>query len=133
MRTWIGPLPPYAEYSPTLVRALIAAGSQPRLHDLSSLRILASTGEPWNPDAYLWLHREVGNERLPNVNISGGTEVGACFLSPHPVVPTKLLSVGGRRTGVPATVAIDDPRDLGRSGAVPGHVLASVPGCVGAR
>ena len=86
--------------SPTLVRALIAAGSQPRLHDRRSLRILASTGEPWNPDAYLWLHREVGDERLPNVNISGGTEVGACLLSPHPVVPTKLLSVGGPALGM---------------------------------
>jgi acetyl-CoA synthetase len=86
--------------SPTLVRGLIAAGSQPRRHDRSSLRILASTGEPWNPDAYLWLHREVGDERLVNVNISGGTEVGACLLSPHPVVPTKLLSVGGPALGM---------------------------------
>ncbi|MEP6759488.1 MAG: AMP-binding protein [Actinomycetota bacterium] len=86
--------------SPTLVRALIAAGSRPRRHDRGSLRVLASTGEPWNPDAYLWLHREVGDERLPIVNISGGTEVGACFLSPHPVVPTKLLSLGGPALGM---------------------------------
>ena len=62
--------------------------------------MLASTGEPWNPDAYLWLHREVGDERLPIVNLSGGTEVGACFLSPHPVVPTKLLSLGGPALGM---------------------------------
>ena len=86
--------------SPTLVRALIAAGSQPPRPDLGSLRVLASTGEPWNPDAYLWLHREVGHERLPIVNISGGTEVGACFLSPHPIVPTKLLSLGGPALGM---------------------------------
>jgi acetyl-CoA synthetase len=86
--------------SPTLIRALIAAGSSPRDHDMSSLRVLASTGEPWNPDAYRWLHREVGDERLPIVNISGGTEIGACFLSPHPVVPTKLLSLGGPALGM---------------------------------
>jgi acetyl-CoA synthetase len=86
--------------SPTLVRALIAAGSQPRRHNRERLRVLASTGEPWNPDAYLWLHREVGDERLPIVNLSGGTEVGACFLSPHPVVPTKLLSLGGPALGM---------------------------------
>ena len=86
--------------SPTLVRALIAAGSQPRRHNRETLRVLASTGEPWNPDAYLWLHREVGDERLPIVNLSGGTEVGACFLSPHPVVPTKLLSLGGPALGM---------------------------------
>ncbi len=86
--------------SPTLVRAQIAAGSRPAAHDLSSLRILASTGEPWNPDAYLWLHREAGGERLPIVNLSGGTEVGACFLSPHPVVPTKVVSLGGPSLGM---------------------------------
>ena len=87
--------------SPTLVRALIPAGTQHvRAHDRSSLRILASTGEPWNPDAYLWLHREVADGRLPIVNLSGGTEVGACFLSPHPVVPLKVDSLGGPALGM---------------------------------
>jgi acetyl-CoA synthetase len=93
--------------SPTLVRALTAAGSKPDQHDLSSLRILASTGEPIDPDSYLWLQREVGNERLPIINISGGTEIGACFLSPHPVVPTRLLSVGGPSLGM--AVDVVDP------------------------
>jgi acetyl-CoA synthetase len=99
--------------SPTLVRALIAAGSRPDRHDRGSLRILASTGEPMDPDAYLWLHREVGDERLPIVNISGGTEVGACFLSPHPVVPTRLLSVGGPALGMDLDIV--DPQ----GGSVP--------------
>jgi acetyl-CoA synthetase len=98
--------------SPTLVRALIAAGSSPRSHDLSTLRVLASTGEPWNPDAYLWLHREVGGERLPIANISGGTEVGACFLAPHPVVPTKLLSVGGPALGMDLDIVDADGRSV---------------------
>jgi acetyl-CoA synthetase len=86
--------------SPTLVRALTATGSRPDRHDRSSLRILASTGEPIDRDSYLWLHREVGDQRLPLINISGGTEIGACFLSPHPVVPTRLLSVGGPALGM---------------------------------
>jgi acetyl-CoA synthetase len=104
--------------SPTLIRALIAAGSEPGRYDRSSLRILASTGEPWDRDSYLWLHREVGDERLPIINISGGTEVGACFLSPHPVVPTKVLSVGGPSLGMAVDVVGADgdtvaPRAVG--------------------
>ncbi|MGZ5350909.1 MAG: AMP-binding protein [Actinomycetota bacterium] len=105
--------------SPTLVRALIPAGTDHvRTHDRSSLRILASTGEPWNPDAYLWLHREVAGGRLPIVNLSGGTEVGACFLSPHPVVPLKVDSLGGPALGmdvdiVDATGASVGPGEVG--------------------
>jgi acetyl-CoA synthetase len=111
--------------SPTLVRALIAAGSQPRQHDRGSLRVLASTGEPWNPDAYLWLHREVGDERLPIVNISGGTEVGACFLSPHPVVPTKLLSLGGPALGMDIDIVDEEGRTV-PAGAV-GELVCRQP------
>jgi acetyl-CoA synthetase len=111
--------------SPTLVRALIATGSRPEAHDLSTLRILASTGEPWNPDAYLWLHREVGDERLPIVNLSGGTEVGACFLSPHPVVPTKLASLGGPALGMDMDVVDGDGRTVA-PGAV-GELICRQP------
>lgn len=100
--------------SPTLVRALIPAGSSfVQRHDLSSLRILASTGEPWNPDAYLWLHREVGGGRLPIVNLSGGTEVGACFLSPHPVVPFKIDSLGGPALGMDVDIVDEGGRPVG--------------------
>jgi len=72
--------------SPTLIRALMAHGDAPvRAHDLSSLRVLASTGEPWNEAPWRWYFDVVGSSRCPVINISGGTEVGACFLSPHPV------------------------------------------------
>ena len=84
--------------SPTLIRALIAHGEEPvRAHDLSSLRILGSTGEPWNEDPYDWFFEEVGGGRCPVINISGGTEVGACFLSPHPV--QELTADVARRPG----------------------------------
>ncbi len=87
--------------SPTLIRAMIPSGTDHvRRHDLSSLRILASTGEPWNPDAYLWLHREVGGSRLPIINLSGGTEVGACFLSPLPICELKPCTLRGPALGM---------------------------------
>jgi acetyl-CoA synthetase len=91
--------------SPTLIRALIPAGEDAvRSHDLSSLRILASTGEPWNPDPYRWFFDEVGQGRLPVINLSGGTEVGACFLSPHPVSPLKPCTLRGPALGMDVAV-----------------------------
>jgi acetyl-CoA synthetase len=87
--------------SPTLIRALIPNGVEPvRSHDLSSLRILASTGEPWNPEPYRWLFEEVGGGNLPIINLSGGTEVGACFLSPHPVDELKPCTLRGPALGM---------------------------------
>jgi acetyl-CoA synthetase len=78
--------------SPTLVRALIPKG-EPHV-DLSSLRALCTTGEPWNPDPYRWLFEHVGGSRAPIVNISGGTEVGACFLTTVITEPIKPVAVG---------------------------------------
>jgi acetyl-CoA synthetase len=95
--------------SPTLIRALIAHGEEPvRAHDLSSLRILGSTGEPWNEDPYDWFVEEVGGGRCPVINISGGTEVGACFLSPHPVQEIRPMSLGGPALGMAVDVFDDD-------------------------
>ena len=78
--------------SPTLVRALIPKG-EPQT-DLSSLRAICTTGEPWNPDPYRWLAEKVGRSRVPIVNCSGGTEVGACFLTTIVTEPIKPVSVG---------------------------------------
>ncbi|MFL6033514.1 MAG: AMP-binding protein [Gaiellaceae bacterium] len=78
--------------SPTLIRALIPKG-EPQ-HDLSSLKAMCTTGEPWNRDPYLWLFEHVGGGRAPIVNISGGTEVGACFLSTCIVEPVKPVALG---------------------------------------
>jgi acetyl-CoA synthetase len=78
--------------SPTLIRALIPKGEP--THDLTSLRAIATTGEPWNPDPYMWLLREVGGGRVPIVNESGGTEVGACFVASTPIAPLKACSLG---------------------------------------
>ena len=78
--------------SPTLIRALVPRGDP--AGDLSSLRSIATTGEPWNPAPYRWLHERVGGGRVPIVNLSGGTEVGACFLSVAVTEPIKECSLG---------------------------------------
>ena len=97
--------------SPTLVRALMPHGEEPvRSHDVSSLRVLGSTGEPWNERPWRWYFEVVGGGRCPVINISGGTEVGACFLSPHPVEPLKPMSLGGPSLGM----AVDVYDDAGR-------------------
>jgi acetyl-CoA synthetase len=87
--------------SPTLIRALRSHGDEPvTAHDRSSLRILASTGEPWNPEPYRWLLEVGGEGRCPIINLSGGTEVGACFLSPMPVMPLKECTLGAPSLGM---------------------------------
>ncbi len=87
--------------SPTLIRALRSHGDEPvTAHDRSSLRILASTGEPWNPEPYRWLFEVGGEGRCPIINLSGGTEVGACFLSPMPVMPLKECTLGAPSLGM---------------------------------
>jgi acetyl-CoA synthetase len=78
--------------SPTLVRALIPHGKP--APDLSSLKAFCTTGEPWNPDPYMWLFEHAGGSRTPIVNISGGTEVGACFLSTCITEPVKPVALG---------------------------------------
>ncbi|HUS60951.1 MAG TPA: AMP-binding protein, partial [Acidimicrobiales bacterium] len=99
--------------SPTLIRALMPLGDEHVIgHDLSKLRILGSTGEPWNGDPWRWYFEVVGGGRCPVINISGGTEVGACFLSPHPVEPLKPMSLGGPSLGMAVDVFDDDGQPL---------------------
>ena len=62
--------------SPTAIRGLMRAGEEPvRAHDRSSLLVLGSTGEPWNPEPWWWYFRAVGDARCPIINYSGGTEI----------------------------------------------------------
>jgi acetyl-CoA synthetase len=94
--------------SPTLIRALMAHGDGPVLaHDRSSLRVLASTGEPWNETPWRWYFDVVGEGRCPVINISGGTEVGACFLSPTVAEPLSPCSLGGPSLGMAVDVFDD--------------------------
>ena len=102
--------------SPTLTRALLPHGDPTR--DLSSLRTFVTTGEPWNPEPYRWLFETIGRSRVPVINCSGGTEVGACFLSPAPVVPIKSCSVGGPALGMAMDILGEDGGSLVGTGEV---------------
>lgn len=94
--------------SPTLIRALRGKGDEwPAKYDLSSVRSIGSTGEPWNPDPYKWLMHVVGDEKVPIINISGGTEIGVCLLGPHPIQALKVTSLGGPSLGVDLDVFDD--------------------------
>lgn len=91
--------------SPTLVRALQPHGAgEARKHDLTRLRTFGSTGEPWNPDPWRWLFDEVGEGTRPIMNISGGTEVGACILSCNMLQGIKPTALGAPALGVDAEV-----------------------------
>ncbi len=77
--------------APTAIRAFIKAGDDlPNQHDLSSLRLLGTVGEPINPEAWMWYHKVIGGERCPIVDTWWQTETGAIMISPLPgVTPTK--------------------------------------------
>jgi acetyl-CoA synthetase len=98
--------------SPTLIRTLRAVGHGLPDADLSSIRILGSTGEPWDPESYEWLAREVFDGRVPIINFSGGTEVGGSFLCPYPVEDIRSCSLGGPALGMDVDVVDDEARPL---------------------
>lgn len=99
--------------SPTLVRAFSAYDLVPRdAFDLSALRILASTGEPWNPEPWWWLFRNVGGEKLPIINYSGGTEVSGGILMGNPLLPMKPCSFPAACPGMAADVVDENGNSL---------------------
>ena len=87
--------------SPTAIRALQKHGDEwLDGHDLSTLRLLGSTGEPWDPESWLWFYENVGNGETPIMNISGGTEIFGCFLQPLPTMSLKPCTLGGPALGM---------------------------------
>lgn len=91
--------------SPTLVRALMAHGDDwPAAHEMPTLQAIGSTGEPWNPEPWLWCLHSVGRGRRPIVNISGGTECGGALLAGATSVAAKPGSFAGPALGVAADV-----------------------------
>ncbi|HEX2469758.1 MAG TPA: AMP-binding protein [Candidatus Limnocylindrales bacterium] len=114
--------------SPTIIRSLMAHGEEPvRSHDLSSLRVLGSTGEPWNPEPWWWFFREVGGGRCPIINYSGGTEVSGGIVGGNVVGPIKPASFSGPCIGTAGDVVDDDGRPVrGRVGEL--VIRAPMPG-----
>jgi acetyl-CoA synthetase len=99
--------------SPTLIRALQPHGArEARKHDLSALRLFGSTGEPWNPEPWWWLFRDIGEELRPIVNISGGTEVGVCILSTNLLQGIKPTALGKPSLGMDADVYDDEGKPV---------------------
>lgn len=99
--------------SPTLVRLLRRYGDQYLAgHDLASLRLLGSTGEPWDPESWTWFFEKVGGSRLPIINITGGTELIGLTASPSPLSPLKPCTVGGPSLGVDVDVFDEDGKPV---------------------
>jgi len=100
--------------SPTFIRALIKFGDEPvRKHDLSSLRKFGSTGEPWNPDPWMWLFNMVGGGKLPIINYSGGTEISGGIVMGNMILPLKPCAFSAALPGMAADV-VDENGDAVR-------------------
>jgi len=102
--------------SPTAIRLLMKTG-RPENFDLSSLRILGSTGEPWDETSWTWFFERVGGRRCPVINICGGTEIVGCFLYPMPIQPLKPCSLGQPAPGMATEIVDEEGRSVrGRMG-----------------
>lgn len=97
--------------SPTAIRMLMRS-SDPTRFDLSSLRLLGSTGEPWDDASWLWFFERVGSGRCPIINISGGTEFIGCFVFPLPIDRLKPCSLGGPAPGMAVEVVDEHGRPV---------------------
>ncbi len=100
--------------APTAIRAFMRAGRQfPDQHDLRSLRLLGTVGEPINPEAWMWYRQVIGHERCPIVDTWWQTETGAIMISPLPgVTPTKPGTATLPFFGVDAAVVDPHGREL---------------------
>ena len=99
--------------APTIVRVLMQSGAEEvEKYDFSLLRIMASTGEPWNPDSWAWLFEHVGRSRVPILNYSGGTEIGGGIITGTVLHPLKPGSFAGSIPGMAAAVVDEQGRDV---------------------
>ncbi len=101
--------------APTAIRAFIKWGDQwPAKYDLSSLRLLGSVGEPINPEAWMWYHRMIGQERCPIVDTWWQTETGCIMISPLPgITATKPGSCTRPLPGVVPDIVNKEGESLG--------------------
>ena len=112
--------------SPTAIRSIRSNGDEwVEKHPMSSLRLLGSTGEPWDQDSYMWFFNHVGGKRCPIINISGGTEVVGCLLQPLPIMPLKPCSLGAPGLGMDIDVFDESGKSI--SDEI-GHLVCRKPG-----
>jgi acetyl-CoA synthetase len=113
--------------APTAIRAFIKWGEQwPLKHNLSSLRLLGTVGEPINPEAWMWYHRVIGKARCPIVDTWWQTETGAIMITPLPgATPTKPGSGTKPFPGVEADVMTRDGKSVGANAG--GYLVITRP------
>jgi acetyl-CoA synthetase len=104
--------------APTAIRSFMRWGTEfPDRHDMSSLRLLGSVGEPINPEAWIWYWKVIGGERCPVVDTWWQTETGAILISPLPgITPLKPGSATLPFPGIEADVVDEAGRSVGRGG-----------------
>ncbi|HTK76397.1 MAG TPA: acetate--CoA ligase [Gemmataceae bacterium] len=100
--------------APTAIRAFVKWGDKwPKGHDLSSLRVLGTVGEPINPEAWIWYHQVIGGGRCPIVDTWWQTETGAIMISPLPgAIATKPGSATRPLPGIDAAIVDKQGREL---------------------
>ena len=99
--------------TPTAIRGLMRFGANwPNRHDLSSLRLLGSVGEPINPEAWRWYHKNIGKEKCPIMDTWWQTETGMFMITPTPAQPLKPGSGGRPFFGVEADVVDEDGKSV---------------------
>lgn len=101
--------------SPTGIRGLMRFGEEwPAKHDLSSLRLLGSVGEPINPEAWIWYYKNIGRSELPIMDTWWQTETGSILISPTPILPLKPGSATRPLPTIEADVVDKDGKTVGR-------------------
>ena len=95
--------------APTVIRMLMRYGHQyPRMHDLSTLRLLGSVGEPIAPDTWLWFYKHIGHSQCPILDTWWQTETGSCMITPFPVSVLKPGSVHRPMPGVEVDIVDEE-------------------------
>ncbi len=112
--------------APTAIRGLMRFGENwPARRDLSSLRLLGSVGEPINPEAWRWYHKNIGGERCPIIDTWWQTETGGFMITPLPSVPLKPGSATRPFPGIEIDI-VDDAGESVPSGA-DGNLIVKTP------
>src|SRR5205823_4735893 len=100
--------------APTAIRSLMRFGEElPARHDLSSLRILGTVGEPINPEAWMWYRKNIGHNELPIMDTWWQTETGMILISPTPILPLKPGSASRPLPTIEADVVNKDGKPVG--------------------
>ncbi len=112
--------------APTAIRAFMKWGNKwPKKHDLSSLRLLGTVGEPINPEAWIWYHQHIGNKKCPIVDTWWQTETGHIMITPLPgIVATKPGSATRPFPGIEVKILDDDGKEIKQGG---GYLAVTKP------